>query len=48
MATLSAMSGLFVAPETATASRSTSGTGYWPTTPTTTAAASSWIGMFRP
>ncbi len=35
----------FGAPEIATASRSTSGTGSWPMTPTTTAAGSSWIGM---
>ncbi|CAB0019704.1 unnamed protein product [Nesidiocoris tenuis] len=31
---------------TAAASRSTSGTACWPTTPTTTARASSWIGSF--
>jgi hypothetical protein len=36
--------GQFDAPEIATASRSTSGTDSWPTTPTTTAAESSWTG----
>ena len=36
------------APGTAPASRSTSGTGCWPMTPTTTAPGSSWTGSSSP
>ena len=35
-------------PEIARANRSTSGTGYWPTTLTMTAPGSSWIGFSFP